>query len=159
MLLTNYVVAVMTDRYVALQESRLGLYYDDLLANMAEYKYDSRYGFLIISVAPFNLLSFICAPFFIVIKKEDTLKRINWMLLHIGYLPVAALTTTFFFTINVILLPFALVAALLKKFKLLVSGHCKRRILDILVFVMVGWLTLPVAVVVDTCHFFRHLFS
>lgn len=68
LLLTNYVVAVMTDRYVALQESRLGLYYDDLISNMAEYKADSRYGFLIVNVMPLNLLALLFSPFFIVIK-------------------------------------------------------------------------------------------
>jgi hypothetical protein len=68
LLLTNYVVAVMTDRYVALQESRLGLYYDDLLSNMAEYKSDSRYGFLIVNVMPFNILAMLFSPLFIFIK-------------------------------------------------------------------------------------------
>ena len=119
LLLMNYVVAIMTDRYAALQESRLGLFYDGLISSMAEYKYDSHYGFLIANFLPFNVFNLLLAPLFIVMGRDQSLKKLNRWLMVIGYSPLAIIVTSVFFALNVLLLPFAYVIGILKKLQLL----------------------------------------
>ena len=116
LLLTNYVIAIMTDRYTALEQSRLGLFYDGLVSSMSEYKYDSRYGFLIANVIPFNIFSLMLAPIFYVIHNENTLRKINSKLMLLAYSPVAIIATVIFFLMNVVMFPFAWIIAVLKKF-------------------------------------------
>lgn len=120
LLLMNYVIAIMTDRYTALQESRLGLFYDGLVSSMAEYKCDSSYGFLITNFLPLNPLNLLLAPLFVYTKKEN-LKKLNWGLMVAGYCPIALFVTIIFFVLNVVFVPLAYVVAIFKKIQLLFS--------------------------------------
>ena len=119
LIITNYVIAVMTDVYATLQSTRLGLFYDELIGTMKEYKYNSRYGFLIATIMPFNILTIPILPCFIFIKDQNTLKKMNSILMVIGYTPVAIILTIIFAAFNIILIPFAYLAALFKKLYLL----------------------------------------
>jgi hypothetical protein len=80
-------------------------------------------------------------------------------LLHLNYLPLAVFATAVFLAINLLLFPLAYLAALAKKFQLCARGNSTQAIQETVVFIVVGWLTLPIAILVDTVHFFRHLFS
>jgi len=160
LLLTNYVVAIMTDRYASLEQSRLGLFYDGIVESISEYKYDSRYGFLISNVIPFNIFSLLLAPIFFVVKNEDTLRKINLTLMRFAYLPIAIIATVIFFFMNVAMVPFAWMVALLKKFHLLLTGVTGRSsVFDLIGFVSFGWLIMAASAVLDTAFFLAHLFS
>ena len=114
-LLLNYVIAVMTDTYANLEKNRLGLYYDGLMKSFQRYRYDSRYGALVITPFPLNIVIAILSPFFIIIKNEAILKKLNQFCVKLGYFPFAVLFTAIFATTNVLLLPFAYLAASFKK--------------------------------------------
>lgn len=135
LLLTNYVVAIMTDKYAMLQESRLGLFYDGLVGSMADYKYDSRYGFLIANMVPFNIFGFILSPIFFVIKNEAVLKRINYFLTMFSYLPIALIATIIFLAANIFFAPFAYVIGVAKKIQLL---NCNKSLGDLITFIFLG---------------------
>lgn len=70
LLLTNYVILLMLDRYFELHESRRGLHYANLLPIMEKYQFDKKYGVLVSSLIPINLLIFMLSPLFIIIKDE-----------------------------------------------------------------------------------------
>ena len=138
LLLTNYVVAIMRDKYAQLQGSRLGLYYDSLLGSLSAYKWDPHYGALISTPIPLNLVILLFSPLFIITKDPIKLRKINKVFTMIGYLPVALFLVAFYITANLLMLPFAYLAALAKKIQLLNSNS----ILDFLVFLAFGWLIL-----------------
>lgn len=119
LLLTNYVVAIMTDRYAAMQQSRLGLLHDGQVSSMNEYKYDSRYGFLVSNLVPLNFLSLLVSPLLLVIKNDETLRQMNTFMSIIGYLPIALVTTAVFMLASTVMVPFAYLAAAGKKVQLL----------------------------------------
>jgi hypothetical protein len=160
LLLLNYVIAIMTDRYADLQESRLGLFYDGLVGSMVEYKYDSTYGFLILNFLPFNLVNLLIAPIFIFTKNVLLLKQLNQWLTVIGYLPIGLIVTVIFFVANTLMLPFAYVIGFLKKVQLILTGKSSGHyVLDLVYFVALGWLSLTLNVLIDTVFFMAHLFS
>merc|ERR1740117_637792 len=64
-MLLNLIIAIMTDTYVELRKNSHGLYYDGIIEAMPVFKNDRRYGALIATVPPFNLLVVPLIPFFI----------------------------------------------------------------------------------------------
>lgn len=86
-----------------------------LLGSMSSYKWNSHYGALITAPVPFNLIPFLFAPLFIVIKDANTLRKMNWFFAIIGYLPIALLLNVLYISANFAMLPFAYLAALAKK--------------------------------------------
>ena len=106
---------------------------------MSEYKYDSRYGYLISNVIPFNVFSLLLSPLFIVTKSEHTLRWLNNNLMICAYSPIALIATIVFFAANVILCPFAYVVALFKKVHLLLAGTAAGgSITDLIGFILFG---------------------
>ena len=154
-LLSNYVIAVMMDTYAKLQSSRLGLYYNTLLGSVSAYKWDAHYGALIITFMPFNAFAFLLSPLFIVIKDQQKLRNMNWFLAVIGYVPLAMLLLAFYIPANLIMLPFAYVAALIKKIYLI----RKISVADFVLFLVFGLLILLVSVFKDSFEFVLHCFN
>lgn len=159
LLLTNYVVAIMTDRYAAMQQSRLGLLHDGQVSSMNEYKYDSRYGFLVSNLMPLNFLSLLVSPLLLVIKNDETLRQMNTFMSIIGYLPFALVTTAVFMAASIVMVPFAYLAALGKKFQLIFQSAEARSVIDLIFFLVFGLILLAVRVPIDSCYFYWHLFS
>jgi hypothetical protein len=153
LLLTNYVVAIMTDRYSALQESRQGLFYDDIIRSMADYKQDKRYGFLIVNTAPLSLVSLLAAPLLLFVKSDTSLRQMNSVLLRIGYLPVAIASTAVFLASNALMCPIAYLAALAKKLQLALIARSKTAVSDLVTFALCGWAMLAISVVIDAWLF------
>lgn len=120
---------------------------------MADYKQDKRYGFLIVNTAPLSLVSLLVAPFLVCIKSETTLKRMNSILLRIGYLPVAVAATAVFLIANVLMCPVAYLATLAKKLQLTLTARTKTSAADLITFGLVGLLTLAISVIIDTRFF------
>ena len=109
---------------------------------MSEYKRDKRYGFLIVNLAPFGLLSMLAVPLLFCVKDEKKLKSINSLLLQIGYSPLAFTATAVFLIVNFIMWPVACLAAIIKKVQLAVIEPGKSSFYEIGRFVALGWATL-----------------
>jgi hypothetical protein len=119
-LVLNLIIAILADTYSTFQEHRLGLYYDQVLSRIPVYKNDNRYGVLITTVPPFNILCLFVIPIFYAIKNEDTIAKINQKLQVVGYLPIAIIYGIKFAVSNILMLPFAYIAAIVKKVKVIV---------------------------------------
>ena len=68
-----------------------------------------------------NLLALFMIPFYLLVKNERILIRVNDIFTKVIFAPIALLTTVIFMTLNALLLPFAYVMAVIKKVKLLRS--------------------------------------
>jgi len=64
---------------------------------------------------PMNVIATLFLPFFLLIKDEKKLIKLNNFLLFIGYLPVLIGLTIGFIGINCLLIPFAYLYALIGK--------------------------------------------
>ena len=106
-LMLNLVIAILSETYARLAPQRLGLYYDGLIASMPGYKFDKRYGILILLPPPFNVLSLVPILVLMCSWKEKALRRANRCMITIAFIPFAILYTSAFVCFNFLLIPFA----------------------------------------------------
>ena len=84
----------------------------------------------------------------------------NKAFMVIGYFPIALILTIFYLVCNLIMLPFAYLASLLKKLQLLLRSTNKYDVLlDFIFFFAFGWLMLMFSVLKDSKDFFVHLYN
>ena len=91
-----------------------------MLQKIPEYDVDRRFGALILATPPFNLVFLPLILVYFSIRDEAILIWINNWLSVLAYMPLAIIQLALFALLNIILLPFAYVAAIIKKAKLLV---------------------------------------
>ena len=115
----NFIIAILADTYSNLNSSKLGLYYDGIISRIPVYEDDSRYGGLIVGTPPFNLLALLMIPFYLLVKNEDVLVKVNGGFTKLLFAPIAVIITLLFMAFNLLLMPFAYLAAILKKIKLI----------------------------------------
>ena len=120
---------------------------------MNEYKYDSRYGFLVSNLMPLNLLSLLISPLLFVIHDDAVLKRLNFFMSVIGYLPNAVAATVIFIVASTVMIPFAYIAALCKKIQLITQQANVRSFFDFIIFLIFGLLILAIHIPFDTAIF------
>jgi hypothetical protein len=65
LMLLNLVIAIMADTFNQMVAYKKGLYYDGVIEAMPIFKHDKRYGALISTVPPFNILVVPLLPFFL----------------------------------------------------------------------------------------------
>ena len=116
--LLNFIIAILADTYSNLASSKLGLYYDGLISKINVYEDDKFYGGLIVGIPPFNVLAILMAPFYLYIKDQKLLKKVNDAFTKVIFGPAALAITALFVALNLVLLPFAYLAAIYKKAKL-----------------------------------------
>lgn len=123
----NFVIAIQADTYSKLKAESLGIYYDGIIARIPIYEDDPRYGGLIVGTPPFNVFAILMIPFYVLVKDEQKLIRVNDIFTKAMFAPIAIMITALFMAINLVLLPFAYVAAIIKKVKLLADKNSSRR--------------------------------
>ena len=74
-------------------------------------------------VPPFNMFALPMIPFYLLVKDEAKLLYVNDMFTKFMFAPVALISTFIFLALSLLLLPFAYLAAISKKIKLI----CKQR--------------------------------
>ena len=104
-------------------------------------------------------------PFYLFVKNESVLIRVNDIFTKVLYAPIALLITLLFMVLNALLLPFAYFAAILKKIKLLGSqrkpnfrlseGATPQTCLDLTVFIFAGLPILALNQFKDAYHFLK----
>ena len=114
---------------------------------------------------PFNTLALLMIPFYLFVKNESVLIRVNDIFTKVLYAPIALLITLLFIVLNALLLPFAYFAAILKKIKLLRSqrkpnfrlseGATPQTCLDLTVFIFAGLPILALNQFKDAYHFLK----
>lgn len=55
-LLLNYVIAVLSSTFARYETKQLGLYYEVIVGSFPSMNYDERYGSIVCSVTPLNVL-------------------------------------------------------------------------------------------------------
>lgn len=117
--LLNFVIAIQADTYSRFSEESLGIYYDGIITRIPIYEDDMHYGGLIVGTPPFNVLGIIMIPFYWCVRDERKLRRCNDIITKIMFSPIAIIVTILFIVLNMCLLPFAYIMAIITKIKIL----------------------------------------
>lgn len=161
-LFLNLVIAILTETYSRFSRFQLGLYYDGVVDAISSLKYDKRYGSLITAVPPFNFLTCFLVPLFALIKNPRRIKELNNVATMATYIPIAFILIIIFAVLNICLIPFAYVFALVHKMKLCLSLRIHRArkelILDFILFFILGIVLLSLSQITDIYYFTKHLF-
>ena len=105
----------------------MGLYYDGVISRINIYEDDECYGGLVVGVPPFNVFAIFMIPFYLCVKDQKQLKRINDTFTKVIFFPVALEFTIIFIVMNLVLLPFAYLATIFKKAKLMATSNSDKR--------------------------------
>ena len=124
-ILLNFLVGYSADTYSRLSDESLGIYYDGIISRIPIYEDNPMYGGLIIGTPPFNLLAIFMIPFYLCVKDKKKLKQMNDLFTKLMFAPIALTVTALFMILNIMLLPFAYFAAIVKKIKILTSKNGK----------------------------------
>jgi hypothetical protein len=74
----NLTIAILSETYNRMTTTRLGLYYDGLIASLPAYEHNEHFGVLILLPPPFNVLTLLLLPLILVYRKNtDKLITIN----------------------------------------------------------------------------------
>lgn len=125
-IMLNFIIAILADTYSKYSTQSLGLYYDGIIQRIPVYEDDSRYGGLIIGSPPFNVAAVILVPFYCCNKDERRLQSCNDTFSKLVYAPIALVFSILFALMNLVLLPFAYLAAIYHKVALLCALSKKK---------------------------------
>jgi hypothetical protein len=140
LIMVNMVVAIMSDTYNTMTQTRMGIYYSSVIQAVPVYKNDNRYGSLISNVPPLNMLFIPLLPLFLSISDENTLIKLN-RIVNIGqYFPVCLFLMAIFTVVNLALIPFAYLIALFHKIIIATRKKDCKSIFEVLVFTIFGLL-------------------
>jgi len=160
-LLLNLIIAVLSNTYTVYEPKSLALYYDGVIESIPMYKYSKIYGALVCGQPPFNAISFLFLPGFMLIQDVARLKAFNEAILHLLYFPIALGCLSFFFLFNLLLLPLSYFWSLAFKVNILINDLQKPKsesLTDIVFFVIFGVPLLLAAQIVDIFYFLQHLY-
>ena len=148
----NFVIAILADTYTKLSNSSLGLYYDGVISRIPVYEDDSRYGGLIVGTPPFNILALLMIPFYILVKNEERLVKVNDVFTKAMFFPIALSFTAMIIAVNLLLLPLAYFAAIWKKITLIRIKVKSEKVFDLVTFVFLGVPLLLLVQIRDALH-------
>ena len=166
----NFIIAILSDTYSKLSTQSLGIYYDGIISRIPVYEYDARYGGLIMGTPPMNVLAVPLLPVYFFVKNQDTLISLNDKFTRVQYLPLAIIFTAIFAVLNLCIVPFAYLSALIKKVNLALnrqerlqselSKHTEvdNPFSDFGLFLLLGLPMLVVSALLDTLYFMGNLY-
>ena len=112
-LLLNFLIAILSSTYSFIQEQRNGLYIQEVIYHMQRSGYHQKFGSLVSVTVPFSIFFLPLTPVILSAKS----KTLNNIIQHIQYSPIAFIIVITFFTISLILIPFAYLIQLFNKFR------------------------------------------
>ena len=151
----NLVIAILATTYEEYSPYARGLYYDSVVRSIPRYKYDKYYTGLVMGFGPLSVISIVLfMPFYLILSGE-ALIAFNRAVQYFYYLPWATVMTLAFVAINIVLVPFAYVAAIFTKVKILVHKIRLRMPIassqhDLLTFIVLGVPILLIQMLLDT---------
>lgn len=168
-LMFNLIIAQLAEKYANLSPARLGLYYDGLISSMPSLKYDEFYGAWILYPPPLNL---IVAPLVLLFSclSKRRVKKWNEVVTKILYLPVCTVICIVFTLGNILLMPFAYLAALGAKIRNLCKWCGKSEtddydlsygtfVIDLILWLTVGHLFMIISIFKDAILNFYHSYT
>jgi len=155
----NFVIAILSDVYAKYAEQSSGLYLKGIIQARPYYEYDERYGFMITNPFPLNILNHLCLPFYYCKKKggasDAELKKLNLLICKICYIPLAIMFVVIFTFVNIILIPFAYITALITKTIRLTDKNSNKTdsVINFILFLFVGPFMLTFSLLTDAISF------
>ena len=158
--LLNFLIAILADIYTTLHTQSKGLHSRQILLMRSGFDNDPYYSSLVLLPVPLNIFMITFTPFIVLMKSE----KLNSSLTYMWYTPVFLLSMIGFIVWNLIFLPFAYMATVLK----IGWGTIKQRkkykklfidILKLILFIMIGIFYFLFIVAVDTIKFAKSLFE
>ena len=117
-ILLNVVIALMADTYRLMTSVRRGIYNYNILKSVSAYKPDKYYGGLILLNTPFNALSSLLLPFYVLIQDKKSLETFNARVYTIVYAILAVILAAVFLSLNLAMMPFAFLKTFMHKINL-----------------------------------------
>lgn len=166
-LLLNFVIAILSATFTKFEDKQLGLYYEVIVAMFPAMEYEERYGAVVCSQAPFNLL---ILPFQIITfipMSEESLKLFNLFLCHVLYLPIGVVVTICFAIMDLAIMPWAYIGHTFTLIKTITDSdetmdelsEKVRRVFTIIKFIMLGPIILPLSIILDMMKFWWNLYT
>lgn len=144
-------------------EIEVGLYQSILLEMMPSMEFDSRYGAIVESTQPFNII--LIPLYWMVIFFESKYEHLKWfndIMCRITFLPVALLMTACMLVFNVVLLPFVYLNHCYVLFKRIFRTTSLRKAIKkafiFTQFISIGLVLLCASVFVDPIQFLLLLY-
>ena len=110
LVLHNVLIAMMADTYVMMTSVRRGIYNYNVIGAAPSFKPDKKYGGLIILNLPFlSIISFLLIPFYVCIKDNVKLEKINNLVYLFFYSLLSLPLSALFLALNLIMMPLAYV--------------------------------------------------
>ena len=93
----------------------MGLFLSKILSTRESLESDEYYGAFISAIVPFNILVLPFVPLALMLRKSDSLIRLNKFLLVLIYLCLMSIIFAVFILVSFILIPFAYVKSIIFK--------------------------------------------
>ena len=160
-MLLNFLIAIFSDTYVRLTQRKRGLYMQEVIRLRKRYEFHPLYSSIVYCSIPLNLFFTWIPP----IVSACRSVKVNNLILHFEYLPVAATGIIVHFGFVVLFSPLTFLLTSWMKFKLIFdkpvyskTDRCAR-ILDFMIFVFFGPIILTIYCFVDSYKFITKLYS
>jgi hypothetical protein len=156
--LLNFIIAILSDTYSALSQKSQSLYLREVILLRQRLSHTKTLSCLVSSFVPLNALVIPLFPFLVILKSE----RLNTVILFIMYIPVALFAVATFITFLVILYPFAVLAAMWTKFRVLFAKTQAKwcgRFGVFLQYFFFAWLILLASSLLDLFFYTVELFT
>ena len=159
-LLINLLIAILSSTYALYEQQGVSLYVNGILQMRSAAEYDHKYGALVSTFPPFNIVLLPFIPFYML--KENT-KKLNHLVFHLTYVPILLISFLLFFVFNMICIPFAYFKCVGSRFYQL-SVHspsmnlCKKYA-QLVLFIVFGIPILLLNFCFDCYLFFEHSYQ
>ena len=108
----NLLIALLSNTYSDLHEKSLAIYYKGIIQERPIYKYSKKYGSLVSSSFPYNIISYLFSPMLLSQKHRHSF---NNFILHLLFIPILMIFLMLHLLVCIILLPFAYMKVILHK--------------------------------------------
>ena len=158
-LMINLVIAMMSDTYQFLKDLRTGLFWGSVILEMPKHAYNEHFGALSILPFIYSWVSLLVMPLLICIKNETKLKYINEICCLLVYGPLSLFLFAVFIAVNMALLPFAYLKAVIYKSLLVIRYKTCSYFGQLCMYIVMGVPFLLCAQVTDLYRFSMHTYN
>ena len=159
-LLINLLIAILSNTYSQLEDSKLVLYILEILKLRSELEYDEKCSALVSTFPPLNIVSSMFIPGVLVSKNS---KYLNEILFHIEYIPIMILLLILYIILNILLIPLAYIKGIYVNLQQLWNNKIEisiyYRTTRFLVFLVFGIFILTLNLGSDIIVFVLHLYQ
>ena len=123
---------------------KIGLFWATCINESPKYKYDKRYGVLVMMPFILSWIGFLSLPVLLCTKKKKILAIYNNIFFYVGYSFLTPFLITIFMAVNLLLLPLAYIKTFIHKVQLVRVYRGSDQVINMIIFLIFG---IPILVV------------